>query len=323
MKRLLIVAAVAAVAAPAFAAPELLPIRGMNYGTYDQASSTFTPGHQTTRYGDPVWWSIERSGYYTSITDDGWSVLDWGDIAGPQAIGGFQFSYATAEMMPTLINCYMLFFAEENGFNSLDRVYLAGFNVIDLPTGGPTWNGWTVTVDLEGSGSEFIIDGSDIDFDGLVDFGYVYAFPLEWELTGPTVAGDPNTESDGMEDAFDSFIYVDANDLISEYVGSWYWPDPLPDGSHLYAQFYMQLYDGNVPDGCPNPGDSGRYCTADIAGDVCVVDLADLAQLLSNYGVTSGAVHDDGDVEPADGDGDVDLSDLAELLAQYNDDCRE
>jgi probable HAF family extracellular repeat protein len=44
------------------------------------------------------------------------------------------------------------------------------------------------------------------------------------------------------------------------------------------------------------------------------VDLADLAQLLANYGMTGGAQYTDGDL---DGDGDVDLSDLAALLAVY------
>jgi hypothetical protein len=48
------------------------------------------------------------------------------------------------------------------------------------------------------------------------------------------------------------------------------------------------------------------------------VDLADLAQLLANYGVTSGATFEDGDL---DGDGDVDLSDLAALLSEYGTTC--
>jgi hypothetical protein len=73
---------------------------------------------------------------------------------------------------------------------------------------------------------------------------------------------------------------------------------------------------------CPNPGASGNYCTADIDGSGdCIVDLPDLAQLLSNYGITSGATPDQGDIDPPGGDGDVDLSDLAALLAQYGDDC--
>ena len=66
--------------------------------------------------------------------------------------------------------------------------------------------------------------------------------------------------------------------------------------------------------GCPNPGVSGTFCTADIDGSGdCLVQLNDLARLLSSYGVDAG-----GDI---DGDLDTDLADLAALLAQYGDDC--
>lgn len=86
-------------------------------------------------------------------------------------------------------------------------------------------------------------------------------------------------------------------------------------------------YNGNgIPDACeescPNPGDSVNYCGADIDGSGdCIVNLADLAQLLANYGMTTGATHEDGDLEPPGGDGDIDLADLATLLGQYGDDC--
>jgi hypothetical protein len=58
-------------------------------------------------------------------------------------------------------------------------------------------------------------------------------------------------------------------------------------------------------------------CPGDLNGDN-QVDLSDLAQLLGNYGMTSGATYEDGDL---DADGDVDLSDLATLLAVYGTVC--
>ena len=60
-----------------------------------------------------------------------------------------------------------------------------------------------------------------------------------------------------------------------------------------------------------------EFCYGDLDGDNDI-DLADLAQLLSNYGTPSGAVYEDGDL---DADGDVDLADLAALLAVYGTTC--
>jgi hypothetical protein len=58
-------------------------------------------------------------------------------------------------------------------------------------------------------------------------------------------------------------------------------------------------------------------CPGDLDHDLDV-DLSDLAQLLSNYGETSGMTYEDGDL---DEDADVDLADLAALLAEYGTIC--
>lgn len=62
---------------------------------------------------------------------------------------------------------------------------------------------------------------------------------------------------------------------------------------------------------------TGTPLPGDLDGD-CDVDLVDLANLLTNYGLPSGATLQMGD---ADGDGDVDLIDLATLLSNYGTTC--
>ena len=59
------------------------------------------------------------------------------------------------------------------------------------------------------------------------------------------------------------------------------------------------------------------WCPGDLNGDN-VVNLSDLAQLLSNYGVSGGATYEMGDL---DGDGNIRLDDLAALLALYGTTC--
>ena len=69
-----------------------------------------------------------------------------------------------------------------------------------------------------------------------------------------------------------------------------------------------------VPTVCPPPPPA---CPGDLNGDN-QVDIADLTQLLANFGTASGATPEDGDM---DEDGDVDITDLATLLARFGTVC--
>lgn len=82
-----------------------------------------------------------------------------------------------------------------------------------------------------------------------------------------------------------------------------------PDSCDISDGSSQDLNANGIPDECECWGD------LDLDNDV---DLADLAQLLGNYGETTGMTYYDGDL---DGDTDVDLADVAELLSAYGTVC--
>ncbi len=77
------------------------------------------------------------------------------------------------------------------------------------------------------------------------------------------------------------------------------------------------IADGTSEDCNENGNPDECDCPSDINHDWSV-DLVDLLELLSSYGTTSGATHEEGDL---DCDGDVDLVDLVELLGAYGTVC--
>jgi hypothetical protein len=339
MKRVLTVAAVIAIAIPAFASSELTThrITGVNQATYSQADGKLSPATGERGTTTEIWVMENNTNSYfgamdwLATPDDGSLSIDWGDIVDGSVVGGYQFAYATDLSLPTLIDCTTIFFGDYAGFNANGYYAYAGFIVGNLPTAFGSYNGWLITVDLEPN-STFAILGNDLDGDGMTDFAYSYWFPSisgQDSATGPflsnpdlimnggiypTVAAAEAAQ--GIQDVWDAFV-VDPNDPNGFVIDGSYWFggwDPN-DPNTIYAQFYMVLY-APGGGGCPNPGASGNFCTADIDGD-CIVDLADLAALLANYNATGVGLAGD-----YDGDNDVDLADLATLLGQYNDNCQ-
>jgi hypothetical protein len=113
-----------------------------------------------------------------------------------------------------------------------------------------------------------------------------------------------------------------ATDYMNEDIGPWGYHPFVGIGQHFCAvRGVLEQYTRIV-----NGWDYYQLVTmtsADLAicGDVDHdgdVDLTDLAQLLANYGTSSGASYEEGDL---DGDGDVDLCDLATLLSFYGTIC--
>ena len=318
---------------PVFADIDLIPASGQpEYLRYEVATGRLSPLSRTEpAAGRAIWSAVEDTGYFTGRREND-CLLDWGDVAAGSSVGGLGFIYYTNSLASDGDNTIVLaVYQNDNGWNSTQRQLLAVYEVSNLPgtsSHPPIW-GWLVRFVLP---EPFVIDGGDLDGDDLADFSYV-----QWYKTiatpgafmGPLIAGttDPNVippSCPGIENVFDR--YADPNFTIDPnmnlnlpggpyYVGSyWFGGDP-------FAQFYWQMF---AP-GCPEPGNSGRYCAGDIGNFNCVVDLPDLAQLLAHYG-ESPAAYWMGDIYPDDperpGDGMIDLNDLAEMLAQYGDGCR-
>lgn len=161
---------------------------------------------------------------------------------------------------------------------------------------------------------------------GLVIDGLWLAEFEDWfvELDQQGVAALPDTEPALVE-----FLQQVANVAQPEPIGddlvAWALADPDnrlleyelfgPDGFHAFSELLRAGIDtfwSRV-----DLDASALVCPGDLDGDGWV-GLADLAQLLANYGTTGGAGFEDGDL---DADGDVDLADLAALLAVYDTTC--
>lgn len=106
-----------------------------------------------------------------------------------------------------------------------------------------------------------------------------------------------------------------------------HWPNPTTVGSPHTVRIRASNAQGSddeiwsltVTVGCPNPGSTGNFCSADTDGN-CQINLQDLAIVLSAFGSSSGGPTYDPDAD-TDSDGDVDLQDIANLLSQFGDAC--
>jgi hypothetical protein len=163
---------------------------------------------------------------------------------------------------------------------------------------------------------------------------------------------NPSTPNWGLGDPYDSFFtcpqgwpncpecmcccvaFADPAAVIEEpqlRFGEWF--DMVDTGAGTYVLHRLRLdvtgsgwlvVEGAV--GAANTGgqlvpfyfdSSLAPCLGDLDFD-WDIDLSDLAQLLANYGMTTGATYQNGDL---DADEDVDLEDLAELLSVYGANC--
>lgn len=237
--------------------------------------------------------STDPNEFYLPQSETGVAYGDDLHLTAEGWMDGFTFVYYDPEGGTALSQVDVLIY--ENDPNNSDfpggdpgSTLLGTFNVTDLPGDGAH----IVAVDV--SANPLLVPQDiwiEFDFADSVEAGLVLFDP-------PTVGSSVDLfEVHGV----DVFVF----------------------GYPYIANFGLEITTGEGGGGCPNPGDSGKYCTADIDGSGdCIVSLADLAALLSAYGTCPGDALYNPDADLTDdGNACIALADLAEMLGQYGDDC--
>jgi|GEM_PF-1248937 len=209
------------------------------------SNGTVVPGDGFD-YSTSIWNNTAVSGWWSGVTT-GYLNLDWGHMASvsvmPDAlIDGFLFKYGTNNVDPAgeSINCY--YFDQCTGWGNLG-IQAAGFgfgglpNCYGLPSLPPGYGWiWSVTVDLESSGYEFLLNNDS-------GFGQAFSMPAP-SLMGATglviglSGGFGGNGYTGTADAFDIYYPNGA------YNGTWYF-----GGYPYWATWSGELY-GHA--GCRN-----------------------------------------------------------------------
>jgi len=211
----------------------------------DAFGNTINHSHQRSR--GPVIWNNEAVSSWWSGADVGYLNLDWAQLSDSnmlpdEEIDGFQFKYGTNNMDPAGESFAYYYFDQCTGWGNIG-IQQAGFGFSGLPNGyglptlppGFGWI-WSISVDLAGSGYEFILNDDETFGQAISKQAVSFA-----GSTGPAIGrpggyggNDPFT---GTEDAFD--IYY-PNGV---YNGTWYF-----GGYPTWATWPGQLYGSGIAD---------------------------------------------------------------------------
>ncbi len=190
------------------------------------------PGSSPDR-GGSLWNNMAISAWWSGV-NTGYINLDWGKLPVPSSglpdhlIDGFIFSYGTNNCEFDMEEWAVYFFDSCTGWGNIG-ILESGFVFTGLP-GVPWWPWygwvWSIQVDLEGSGYEFLLDQ---------DFGLGLS-RLRTPLMGNTgaVVGDrPNAYGNGPTGTQNAFDIYYPN---LKYNGSWWF------GSNFWATWAAELF---------------------------------------------------------------------------------
>ncbi|MCC6677559.1 MAG: hypothetical protein IT436_10480 [Phycisphaerales bacterium] len=295
-----------------------------------------TPEGPAARIGDIFWENRDSACGLAFAQDDpardpaggvdalGTLAVHWGDVFAESFVNGYEVAYATDIGVDTAgtgiagLNMINLFIDDYDGVldpGGAGATAIVAFRLEGIAGGGGPGAGalqaWVYTIDLEGSGYEITFGLTDVDGDGLHDFGYGFAFEqgqagekgiIGPVLTRPLSLGGAGTAY-GCPDRFDWF-----NGFADVYAGGFWFGggDCGASPPRPYASFGLTLF--GPRGGCGGGGNP--CCVLDYTEDG-LVDFGDYLEFLNRY--------DAGDLS-ADftADGLVDFADYLEFLNLYD-----
>ena len=232
--------------------------------------ATGQPACSSSRYGDSIWNNLAGTGWFTSWAN--YVFLDWGKLSDQgnglpdEVIDGFRFAYGTDDPGTASVSYALHFYDSYTGWCDRSVVAEGLFVFSGLPgtCGLPvaSWM-WVVTVDLDGSGYEFLLNEE-------IGIGHQCTMPQPTPyFTGPGLTLPPNCGGNGATGTDDAFEILYPN-------GAWqgcYWFGGYPGSP--YASFRAELFGGRDPavnlsyGGMGLQGnDAALYCTGSwTAGD--------------------------------------------------------
>jgi hypothetical protein len=247
-------------------------------------------------------------------------VVDWGDVAGGSFTDGYDVAYASNIGCDTLgsgvagFNMVNVFLDDYDGeidpggagATALIGFILEGIAGGDCTLGTALFAGWIYTVDLEGSGNEFTLDGQNLDSDGLHDFGIGYTFEQGQAepkgIVGPFLVRPFSLgglgDATGVVDAIDWFNQPD----FTDYVGAFWFGGGDCAIPQPYASFLLNLY---------GTEGGGGGCDAIDYNEDGIIDFGDYLEFLNRFDAQDPSAD-------LNGDSIIDFGDYLEFLNLFD-----
>jgi hypothetical protein len=294
-----------------------------------------------SRIGDLYWENDDIAGscnFFTGVdrpTRDtvasgrvkfGAAVVHWGDVGGGSFMNGYDVAYASNIGCDTLgsgvtgfsmLNVFIDDYDGEldpggTGASGIVGFVLDGIAGGDCTLGTSLFAGWIYTVDLEGTGNEVTFGTTDLDGDGLHDFGYSYEFGQEQTtakgIVGPFLVRPASLgglgDATGCPDAFDWFNQLAGSGSFSDYVGGFFFGGGDCSIPQPYASFLLNQY------GTEGSGGGGMCDPIDYNGDG-IIDFGDYLEFLNRFDAQDPSAD-------LNHDGIIDFGDYLEFLNLFD-----